>query len=288
MKVRRPSVAGVFYPSSRDDLINAINECFLHKLGPNILPEPKAKAKEKGKGKVVAVVCPHAAYVYSGAVAAHSYYYTYLNIQPDVVILLGPNHYGLGSGVASMKEYYWDTPLGRVRVNDSMVDRIVKASGIVDIDDYAHSRDHCLEVQLPMLQYINAYEFTIVPIVLWMQDKETAVELGNALAEVIKDSDGIDILLIASSDLTHYEPYEQAYRKDNELIKAIEALDLNRYYTVLERLDVSACGYGAIASVIAACKALGFSRGRLLKYATSGDVTGDKGSVVGYPSIAIE
>ncbi len=286
MKVRRPSVAGVFYPSARDDLINAIKECFLHKLGPNILPEPKAK--EKGKGKVVAVVCPHAAYVYSGAVAAHSYYYTYLNIQPDVVILLGPNHYGLGSGVASMKEYYWDTPLGRVRVNDSMVDRIVKASGIVDIDDYAHSRDHCLEVQLPMLQYINAYEFTIVPIVLWMQDKETAVELGNALAEVIKDSDGIDILLIASSDLTHYEPYEQAYRKDNELIKAIEALDLNRYYTVLERLDVSACGYGAIASVIAACKALGFSRGRLLKYATSGDVTGDKGSVVGYPSIAIE
>ncbi len=286
MKVRRPSVAGVFYPSSRDDLINAIKECFLHKLGPNTLPEPKAK--EKGKGKVVAVVCPHAAYVYSGAVAAHSYYHTYLNIQPDVVILLGPNHYGLGSGVASMKKCYWDTPLGRVRVNDRMVDMIVKASGIVDIDDYAHSRDHCLEVQLPMLQYINAYEFTIVPIVLWMQDKETAVELGNALTEVIKDSNGMDILLIASSDLTHYEPYEQAYRKDNELIKAIEALDLSRYYTVLERLDVSACGYGAIASVIAACKALGFSRGRLLKYATSGDVTGDKGSVVGYPSIAIE
>ena len=292
MKVRKPSVSGIFYPSNKEELVNTIKECFLHRLGPNILPEPKvSKDKREGgsKGKVAAIVCPHAAYIYSGAVAAHSYYYAYSNIEPNVVIMLGPNHYGLGSGVASMKECYWDTPLGRVKVDDDVVDSIVKRSGIVDIDDYAHSKDHCLEVQLPMLQYIYAYEFTIVPIVLWMQDKDTAIDLGKAIAETSKEviNDGKDVLLIASSDLTHYEPNEQAYRKDGELIKAIESLDVSRYYTVLERLDVSACGYGAIASILVACKELGFSKGILLKYATSGDVTNDTSSVVGYPSIAI-
>ncbi|NOJ27799.1 MAG: AmmeMemoRadiSam system protein B, partial [Nitrososphaera sp.] len=145
------------------------------------------------------------------------------------------------------------------------------------------SRDHCLEVQLPFLQYINK-NFSIVPIILIMQDINTAFDVGKAVSDTIlerKDS----TILVASSDFTHYEPNDQAYRKDNELIKTILSLDINRFYAVLEHLNVSACGYGAIASVMVAAKNLGATKGELLKYATSGDVAGDMGSVVGYSSI---
>ncbi|MFN4337229.1 MAG: MEMO1 family protein [Candidatus Nitrosocaldus sp.] len=288
MKVRRSVVAGTFYPAEKDRLLDAIDECFHHPLGLGPLGE-NAKggvpSKEADEKSIIAMVCPHAAYMYSGAVAAHSYYTaSLLKPRPDLIIMLGPNHYGLGSAVATMVDCYWETPLGSVRVNSDEVMRLVKLSGILDIDDYAHSRDHCLEVQLPMLQYIYKHEFSIVPIVLWMQDKDTANDLGNAIADLVNSCSG-DVLLIASSDFTHYEPNEEAYRKDGELIKTILALDVSRYYTVLERLDVSACGYGAIGAVMVAAKRLGVSSARLLKYATSGDVTGDKSSVVGYASI---
>jgi len=138
-----------------------------------------------------------------------------------------------------------------------------------------------LEVQLPMLQYIYE-QCKILPIIMWMQDKDTAADVGKAVAEIVKDRKA---LLIASSDFTHYEPNEEAYRKDKELINAILELDVNKYYTVLRKLEVSACGYGAIASVMIATKILGAKKGELLKYATSGDVAGKKDSVVGYGSI---
>jgi AmmeMemoRadiSam system protein B len=125
----------------------------------------------------------------------------------------------------------------------------------------------------------------IVPIVLIMQDIDTAFDLGKAIADAVGER-GIDnVLLLASSDLTHYEPNDDAHRKDNELIKAVLALDVYKFYAVLERLNVSACGYGAIASIMVAAKSLGATKGELLRYATSGDVTGDKSAVVGYSSI---
>lgn len=291
MRVRRSVVAGIFYPAEKDRLLDAIEECFKHPLGPmgenakRVGTQPSEENKVDGKN-IIAMICPHAAYMYSGVVAAHSYHAaSLLKPRPDLIIMLGPNHYGLGSAVATMVDCYWETPLGSVQVNSDEARRLVRLSGILDIDDYAHSRDHCLEVQLPMLQYIYKHQFSIIPIVLWMQDKDTASDLGNAIAELI-ESGNMDVLLIASSDLTHYEPHDEAYRKDGELIKAILTLDIARYYTVLERLDVSACGYGAIGAVMVAAKRLGATSARLLRYATSGDVTGDKSAVVGYASIA--
>ncbi|MEM0029499.1 MAG: MEMO1 family protein [Candidatus Nitrosocaldus sp.] len=291
MRVRRSVVAGIFYPAEKDRLLDAIEECFKHPLGPmgentkRVGTQPSEESKADGKN-IIAMICPHAAYMYSGVVAAHSYHAaSLLKPRPDLIIMLGPNHYGLGSAVATMVDCYWETPLGSVQVNSDEARRLVRLSGILDIDDYAHSRDHCLEVQLPMLQYIYKHQFSIIPIVLWMQDKDTASDLGNAIAELI-ESGNMDVLLIASSDLTHYEPHDEACRKDGELIKAILALDVARYYTVLERLDVSACGYGAIGAVMVAAKRLGATSARLLRYATSGDVTGDKSAVVGYASIA--
>jgi len=221
--------------------------------------------------------------MYSGAVAANGFYEVSSGGFHDV-ILVGPNHYGLGSGVATVKEGAWDTPLGQVEVNSELAAEISKRSGITDFDEFAHSKDHCLEVQLPFLQYSRP-EFKIVPIILMMQDIDTAFDLGKAIADAVQEKGVENILLIASSDLTHYEPNAEAHRKDGELIKAILALDVHKFYAVLERLDVSACGYGAIASIMIAARSLGAEKGELLRYATSGDVTGDASAVVGYSSI---
>ena len=199
--------------------------------------------------------------------------------------MVGPNHYGIGSWVAGMRDGIWETPLGEVQVNSQMADEIKRRSAALDIDDYAHSRDHCLEVQLPFLQYVKQ-DFKIVPVVLVSQNRDIALDLGNAISQTIMEMDALDsTLLLASSDFTHYEPNSEAHKKDGELIKTILSLDVNRFYTILERMNISACGYGAIATMMVAAKNLGATRGELLKYATSGDVTGDVSAVVGYSSI---
>jgi AmmeMemoRadiSam system protein B len=142
-----------------------------------------------------------------------------------------------------------------------------------------------LEVQLPFLQLIRRNnDFKIVPIIMMLQDKDTAIEIGKVIALAIKEKETRGFL-VASSDFTHYEPNPEAHRKDSELIDAIISLDVSLFYDILESLHVSACGYGAIASTMIAARELGASKGELLKYATSGDVTGDTSSVVGYASI---
>ena len=267
----------MFYPSNANELRLAIDQSFRDtKFGPGMPPPAGVKRRIYG------MVSPHAGYTYSGAVAANGFY-EISSSDFDNVIIVGPNHYGLGSGVATMRSGTWETPLGQVQVNGERAQDIAERSGILDFDDFAHSRDHCLEVQLPFLQYVRK-KFSIVPVVLIMQDIDTAFDLGKAMAGAIEDSDG-ETMLIASSDLTHYEPNETAHRKDMDLINAMLTLDVAKFYAVLERMDVSACGYGAIASVMVAAKSLGATRGELLKYATSGDVTGDKGAVVGYSSV---
>ncbi len=274
----------MFYPGDARDLEAAIDQSFRNtKFGPGMPPPAPTRRRIYG------MVCPHAGYAYSGAVAANGFYAaSALDFQTAVMV--GPNHYGIGSGVAAMRAGAWETPLGQVEVNSEVAEEIASRSGIVDYDDFAHSRDHCLEVQLPFLQYIKKKKFTIVPVVLIMQDIDTAFDLGKAIADTAaeKGEEGEkedEMLLIASSDLTHYEPNDVAHRKDGELIQAMLSLDVNRFYSVLQRLDVSACGYGAIASVMVAARSLGATRGELLKYATSGDVTGDKDAVVGYSSV---
>ncbi len=275
MQVRKPAVSGIFYPANKESLLSSIKDCFMHEYGPRILPPLKED------NRFIALIVPHAAYTYSGPIAANCYYYA-SSLKPDLIILIGPNHYGIGSGIASMKGI-WETPLGRVEVDNEAVDKVVEISKIVDIDIYAHSKDHCLEVQLPFLQFIYD-SFKILPILLWMQDRRTAEDVGKALADIAKER---NTLLIASSDFTHYESNEVAYKKDNELIKCIEELDLLRYYTVLERSNITACGYGAMASIIYASKLLGAEKGELVRYATSGDIAGNKDSVVGYASMII-
>ena len=240
MRVRKPAVSGLFYPPSKDDLLQVIENCFMHSYGPQKKP-PVDSDKN-----IIGMICPHAGYTYSGPIAAHSYYAS-SSLDVDLIVMIGPNHYGIGSGITTMKEGSWETPLGLISIDTNSVENVVRISGIVDYDNNAHSVDHCLEVQLPMLQYI--YEkFKILPIIMWMQDKETATDVGKAIAEIIKNRNA---LLIASSDFTHYEPNEEAHKKDNELIKAILEIDVNKipitdevFYKSLEceAVILGACG----------------------------------------------
>jgi AmmeMemoRadiSam system protein B len=276
---RAPAVAGMFYPDNARELRALIDHSFRNQhFGPGRAPP------STGKRKIYGIVSPHAGYVYSGAVAANGFYEV-SSIDFQDVIMVGPNHYGIGSWVAAMKDGTWETPLGEVQVNSQLAEKIAGRSAALDFDDYAHSRDHCLEVQLPFLQYIKQ-DFKIVPVVLISQRSDIAFDLGNAISKTIMEKDTLEsTMLLASSDFTHYEPNREAHRKDGELIKTILALDINKFYAVLERLNVSACGYGAIATMMVAARNLGATRGELLKYATSGDITGEISAVVGYSSI---
>ena len=275
---RAPAVAGIFYPSNARELYQLIELSFKEqRFGPGHLPP----SEEFSRQRIYGIVSPHAGYVYSGAVAANGYYET-SSMNFDRIVMIGPNHYGIGTGLATVRNGIWETPLGEVEVDSELASQIAENSGILDFDDLAHSRDHCLEVQLPFLQYIKKNQFKIVPIIMIMQDKVTASEIGESIASSTRN---LNTLLIASSDFTHYEPNDEAYRKDDELIKAILSLDISNFYSTFERLNISACGYGAIASIMTAAKSLGATKGELLRYATSGDVMGDINNVVGYASI---
>ncbi|MDQ3840504.1 MAG: MEMO1 family protein [Thermoproteota archaeon] len=279
LKTRHPAVSGIFYPSNPSELRQQLEQSFLNRnFGPGRTLPASSPVR-----KIYGIVSPHAGYAYSGSVAANGFYQT-SNMDYDTVIMIGPNHYGIGSGVATVRHGLWSTPLGEVEVDTSFADTISKDS-VIDIDEFSHSKDHCLEVQIPFLQLIRKTKrFKIVPIIMMLQDMDTAKDVGRTIASAMKEN-RTQGFIIASSDFTHYEPNQEAHRKDKELIDAIISLDVSLFYERLERLQVSACGYGAIASTMTAVRELGASKGELLRYATSGDVTGDTSSVVGYASM---
>ena len=278
VKVRRPTQAGAFYEGTPDALKLQIEKCFKDKLGPGELP----RVVKTGPRSVIGLICPHAGYMFSGPVAAHAYYKLAVDGKPDVVVLLGPNHTSLGSGLAIMNDGVWRMPLGDVEVDRETANQIVQESRIVDIDDSAHSHEHSIEVQLPFLQYLYGSAFKIVPICFLMQDLSSAREVGQAVAKVLL---GKKAVIIASSDMTHYEPQVSAERKDRKALEAIEAMDEVGFQSAVETYNITACGHGPIAALITAAKALGGREAKLLCYETSGDVIGDRSSVVGYAAV---
>ena len=282
MAIRRPAVAGQFYAGTDKALRSQIEWCFRHRLGPGEVPKPVDKPLEN----LVGLVSPHAGYMYSGPVAAHAFARLAEEGRPDVVVMIGPNHTGFGRSVAVSASKAWRTPLGDVDVDVELAKEIVDRAEIAVMDDEAHVFEHSIEVQLPFLQFLYGRGFRIVPICMKFQDLKTSTELGKAVAEAVASS-GLSVLLLASTDLTHYEPHYVAVRKDSEVIRAVEALDVSALYRAVEELPVSMCGYGPVASVMVASLELGARRGELLKYATSGDITGDRTSVVGYASMVI-
>jgi MEMO1 family protein len=293
LNIRPPAVAGQFYPSNKDELYELIHRTFTDSLGPGKFPTASSTFEENEISKIECLIVPHAGYVYSGPVAAHSYnvafqfFRKFKNESKIIVIILGPNHYGIGSGVALSEATKWRTPLGDVKVATDMGKNLIKSSKILDIDEVAHSMEHSIEVQIPFLQAVagSIHEnFSILPISLMLQDVETAREVAEELFPLIKKED-MPFLVIGSSDLTHYEPHETASRKDHLLLEEVEKVQVSSFYTTLERRNISACGYGAVAAVMHLSHKLDKRRGKLLKYATSGETSGDMSSVVGYSAV---
>ena len=277
MSVRRPAVAGQFYPADPRELTDLIEQCYLHRLGPGRVPPER-----KSGASLVAVVSPHAGYVYSGPVAAHSYLHVSSLRDPELIVVVAPNHYGVGSGVSTFKSGQWETPLGKLTVDSEAAARLASLAEIVSFDPGAHRLEHSLEVQLPFLQGIYGDRVPFLPISLLFQDIDTVKTMAQAIGRLLE---GRRAVLVASSDLTHYEPAEEAKKKDLALLQNVLESDLEGFYSTLEELNVTSCGYGAIATVMEASESLGLAHPELLKYATSGDTTVDNLQVVGYAAL---
>lgn len=279
MKIRRPCQAGSFYPANPQALKRQIEKCFIHKLGPG-----NPRIVREGPNNIVGLVCPHAGYMYSGHVAAHSYFKLAADGQPDTIVILGPNHTGQGSALALMKEGVWQTPLGDVRIDEEAANFILRRPTVIDVDDVAHAYEHSIEVQLPFLQYLYGSAFKFVPISFLIQDFESSRDAGQAIGQALR---GKNALIVASTDMTHYEPHETAKAKDKKALQELEKLDEKAFYSTIEGNHITACGYGPVVALVTAAKLLGAKKGRLLSYCTSGDVTGDYSAVVGYASVML-
>jgi len=290
-KIRRPSVAGQFYDGNEANLKQTIEDCFLDDRGPKSLPKIS-----QGNKKIKGLVVPHAGYIYSGAIAAHSYSILAKNGFADTFIIFGPNHTGMGSGVSVMTEGSWLTPLGTVPINEKLSKRLWK--GIIDKDENAHMYEHSIEVQLPFLQFsAGNKKFDFVPICMAMQDYETASEIGKIIADTIKDTKE-NIVIIASTDFSHagfnymsmppegMRVDEYAEKQDKLAIDQILKMNPEELIKTVHRNNISMCGYGPVAAMLTAVKILGASKAELLKYGTSYEVHPGS-SCVGYGALVV-
>jgi len=278
--IRFPAHAGSFYPARREEVIKSIEWSFTHRLGPGVKPSGLGSERLS-----YAYVVPHAGYMYSGPIAAHAYLSMSRERRPETVVLIGPNHTGLGLAVSVFREGYWRTPLGDVEVDSEVGRLIVEYTGFAAFDEKAHIYEHSLEVQVPFLQYIYGSGFKIVPITVMAQVPSISRGLAEAFLRVLEDN-GVDALMVATSDLNHYEPHDVSVEKDMKLLEEALEPDPEGVFEVVDKLNVSACGPGPLASAVYIAKIKGV-KPILLAHATSGDVTGEKDWVVGYASIRV-
>lgn len=269
---RPPAVAGLFYPSEPDVLVQQLEQY----LRPDIPPEEKLSGV---KGCVV----PHAGYVYSGHVAGTVYRKMSAS---SCYIILAPNHYGRGAPLAAISAGSWATPLGDVPVNTGISEAIKRNCAALEEDAEAHAKEHSLEVQLPFLQR-EVHTFSFAPIAIGGVDYEQLKSLGLAIASAIASA-GQPVMIIASSDMNHYEPDAVTRMKDRQAIDQILALNPEKLLEVVHRQRISMCGYGPVVAMLVAARALGARQGTLEKYATSADAGGDPRAVVGYAGILIQ
>ncbi|MCS7228314.1 MAG: AmmeMemoRadiSam system protein B [Endomicrobia bacterium] len=243
---------------------------------------------EEQKIEVISCICPHAGWMYSGKVAGA----VYSLIKPaDIYILVGPNHTGFGENISIYPSGQWQTPFGKIQVNSELVELIVKNSEFVKKDTKAHENEHSLEVQLPFLQFISPADFTIVPITVRIEDYHMCKDLGAAISVAIKEYKKVyknkKIVIISSTDMTHYESQSYAQKLDFLAIEQILKLSPKELYDTVLSYGITMCGVFPTVSTLVASKLLNANNAKLVKYQTSGDVTGEYDSVVGYAGIVI-
>jgi len=265
--IREAIVAGQFYPAVSHLLKKQIESMI---------------EKTTRKEKVIGLLSPHAGYIYSGQVAGALFSRTQIT---DTVVILGPNHTGIGPAFSLYKDGCWRTPLGDVEIDVVVADDISKACNLIKQDKSAHAYEHSIEVQLPFMQYFNS-GLKIVPIVVSHAEFEAYESVAQAIASSIKKQKR-DIMIVASSDMSHYEPHQRVQQKDKIAIDAILKLDEKLLLKSVQEHDISMCGYIPATIMLIAAKLLGAEKARLVKYQTSGDVSGDYSAVVGYAGIMV-
>jgi predicted class III extradiol MEMO1 family dioxygenase len=289
--LRRAAVAGQFYKGTP--------EALQRQVAGYLIPDAD-------KVRALGILSPHAGFMYSGAVAGAVYSGIEL---PKTIVLIGPNHTGLGEAVSLMAGGHWETPLGRIAVDEALAASILSKSRRIHSDTLAHLREHSLEVQLPFIQYLCPTA-SIVPIQMLDTRLETCLEVGRAIGEAIAecgipDKSGLvsmrnaecnseprtpnsePPLIVASSDMSHYERASSAKEKDLKAIHQMLNLDPEGLYRVVKDYGITMCGYGPAVAMLVACKQLGATSAKLIKYTNSGEVNGDYNNVVGYAGIVI-
>ncbi len=266
--IRQAAVAGQFYPGTAQELRAAIEGLV---------------DREVAKEEVIGLVSPHAGYVYSGPVAGATISRVKFR---DTFIVIGPNHTGMGKPFSIMTEGAWQTPLGEVAIDSELARQIRDDSSHLEEDTAAHQNEHSVEVQLPFLQYFKP-DVKIVPIVLASASADVLKEIGREIAGVASRLKR-PVVILASSDMTHYEPQAAAEEKDRQAIDAILEMDEDKLLERVSGLGISMCGYAPVVAMMAAARELGARTAELVKYQTSGDISGDYSRVVGYAGIILK
>jgi len=266
--MRKPVVAGRFYPATKEELLHTVEEYFQEHNTPPI--------------EACAAIVPHAGYIYSGELAAKTLRSVLI---PETVLLIGPNHTGQGAP-ASLSTDTWSTPLGKVPVNTDLAELITHEGKVVVVDEEAHTYEHSLEVQLPFLQKLQQ-NLSIVPLTLGHLSYDTCEEIAELLYRSIVEY-GEKILIVASTDMSHYESRPVAEVKDRLALNAIMAMDPQTLYSTVHKNKISMCGVIAVVITLLICQKMGAKKPRLLDYMDSGSISGDTDQVVGYAGVIIQ
>ena len=290
--LREPAVAGQFYPGRPAELIREIREfvaagaaaaATTAQRKPTGRGAPVEESREAAPGiRALGCIVPHAGYIYSGGVAGAVYARVEL---PQRFLVLCPRHYPQGAPLAILSEGAWRTPLGDAQIDSALATALARACPLLREDELAHEQEHAIEVQLPFLQLLRP-EFRFVPIALGTDRFQAFEDLGKAAARVVA-GEKEPVLLVASSDMNHYENDTITRQKDSRAIERILALDPRGLYDVVRREGVTMCGYGPAVTMLVAAKELGATRAELVRYATSAEVSGDYDRVVGYAGIVV-
>jgi len=293
--LRKTTVAGMFYDQSSDSLQQQIDWCFTHELGPGSIPTEK-----ESKKKLLGIIVPHAGLVCSGPFAAHAYNALVNHSFPDVCILIGPNHQGMGAGVAVDTTGEWETPLGSLRIDETISTQL--PSSVITADSHTlHQQENSLEVQLPFIKFLSNHlnkECSIVPLVMSQQDLNTSMQVGEQLRSILS-KEKRNVAIIASSDFSHeghsYGRFPPdgltadafARKQDKQALNAVQKINPEVLFDSIQKNNISMCGYGPVMSLLSVAQKYSEPSVELLKYGTSYDTCSDSSSCVGYGALSV-
>ena len=264
---RQPAVAGQFYPESEETLRSTLSR---------MIPGNPSPTPVKG------IISPHAGYVYSGAIAGRVFSRIVI---PDTVLIIGPNHHGSGAAAALYPDGEWLTPLGATPINDRLNSLLLRHTPYIQTDTVAHRLEHSLEVQLPFIQYLRP-DVTVSALCIGHGDYAPLCDIGRGIAAALTEYGG-DVLIVASSDMTHYESADAARQKDRQALERVQALDGKGLLEICRLQRITMCGVAPATVMIEAALVLGARQAELVAYGTSGDVSGDNRQVVGYAAVTV-